>query len=115
MPGNHLLVPTRQVAAPLGLDSVTLLKTIRDGGRAGLSSASFAAVRASAKAGPGRSSRSQTALTYRERTPTDLESVFGNTRENGPTAAPNGIGRNAATALGLLARCLVSLRRGLGS
>ena len=39
---------------------------------------SFAAVRERPRrTGPGRSSRSQTALTYRERTSTDLESVLG--------------------------------------
>jgi hypothetical protein len=39
---------------------------------------SFAAVRERPRrTGPGRSSRSQTALTCRERTPADLESVWG--------------------------------------
>ena len=70
-----------------------LLKTFRDRAAPVSVLVSFAEVRGRPRrTGPGRSSRSQTTLTCRERTSTDLESELGNTRENGPTAAPNGIG-----------------------
>jgi hypothetical protein len=58
----------------------THLKTIRDGCRAGLSSGLIRrGSRASAEAGPDHSSRSQTTLTYHERTPADLESMLAAT------------------------------------
>ena len=54
-----------------------LLKTFRDGGAPVSVLVSFAAVRERPqRTGPGRSSRSQTAPTYGERTSTDLESVW---------------------------------------
>jgi hypothetical protein len=71
-----------QAAATAHIESRTLLKTLRDGAAPVSVLVSFAEVRGSPRrTGPGRSSRSQTTLTYRERTSTDLESVSGNPGE----------------------------------
>ena len=70
--GQVIMLPGRELC--------TLLKTFRDGAAPVSVLVSFAAVRRRPRrTGPGRGSRSQTTLTYRERTPTDLESVLGAT------------------------------------
>ena len=69
-----------QVGAAADSESPMLLKTFRDWAAPVSVLVSFAAVRERPqRTGPGRSSRSQTALTCHERTPTDLESVLAAT------------------------------------
>jgi len=62
-------------------ESRTLLKPFRDGAAPVSVLVTFAEVRErTRRTGPGRSSRSQITLTCRERTSTDLESVWGQPR-----------------------------------
>jgi hypothetical protein len=70
-----------QVGPAADAELRTLLKTFRDGAAPVSVLVSFAAVRERPqRTGPGRSSRSQTVLTCRERTSTDLESVLSSPR-----------------------------------
>jgi hypothetical protein len=64
-------------------ESRTFLKIFRDGAAPVSVLVSFAEVRGRPRrTGPGRSSRSQTTLTCRERTSTDLESVLAATAKS---------------------------------
>lgn len=78
-----------QVGAAADSESRMLLKTIRDGAAPVSVLVSFAAVQGRPrKTGPGRSSRSRTMLTCRERAPTDLESVLGVSRRESGSRIP---------------------------
>jgi hypothetical protein len=90
------LLPTRAADRSLvirrSIDDPTALRAVRSGAASHLVVSFIYVLGRSVRAMQDREPRSRTFLNRGRPRPTYLESELGNPRENGPTAAPNGIG-----------------------